>query len=83
MVRPRSFAFSRRTSSKVLRIVAPEPVELCVPRGTNGKSAVIYHLNQTGKGQLFVYQLSDGSTEQVSANPNADYRYPHGEAAPC
>ena len=39
--------------------------------------------NETGKGQLYVYRLEDGSTKRVSTNPNADYRYPHGEAAPC
>jgi hypothetical protein len=33
-------------------------------------------------GELFVYQLADGSTKRVSANAKADYRYPHGEAAP-
>jgi hypothetical protein len=27
--------------------------------------------------------LEDGSTRRVSINPDADYRYPHGEAAPC
>jgi hypothetical protein len=27
--------------------------------------------------------LEDGSTKRVSTNGGADYRYPHGEAAPC
>jgi hypothetical protein len=53
------------------------------PRWIQGESAVVYHLNSTGKGQLYVYQLADGSTSRVSTNTNADYRYPHGEAAPC
>jgi hypothetical protein len=53
------------------------------PRWINGESAVVYHLNNTGKGQLYVYQLDDGSTRRVSTNANADYRYPHGEAVPC
>jgi hypothetical protein len=53
------------------------------PRWINGEAAVVYHLNQTGKGELLVYRLSDGSTTRVSTNPDADYRYPHGEAAPC
>jgi hypothetical protein len=53
------------------------------PRWINGESAVVYHLNNTGKGQLYVYQLEDGSTRRVSTNAGADYRYPHGEAAPC
>ena len=52
--------------------------------GSEGEAAVVYHLmNQTGKGQLYVYRLEDGSTRRVSANAGADYRYPHGEAAPC
>jgi hypothetical protein len=53
------------------------------PRWIEGEAAVVYHLNQTGKGELFVYRLQDGSTTRVSTNPDADYRYPHGEAAPC
>jgi hypothetical protein len=53
------------------------------PRWIDGESAVVYHLNNTGKGQLYVYRLEDGSTRRVSTNANADYRYPHGEAAPC
>lgn len=53
------------------------------PRWIDGESAVVYHLNQSGKGELFVHRLSDGTTTRVSTNPNADYRYPHGEAAPC
>jgi hypothetical protein len=53
------------------------------PRWINGESAVIYHANPTGKGQLYVYRLEDASTARVSTNPAADYRYPHGEAAPC
>jgi hypothetical protein len=28
------------------------------------------------------YPLADGSTKQVSTDPKADYRYPHGEATP-
>ena len=53
------------------------------PRWIHGESAVVYHLNNTGKGQLYVYHLEDGSTKRVSPNADADYRYPHGEAAPC
>ena len=54
------------------------------PRWIEGDSAIVYHAySQTGKGQLYVYRLEDGSTTRVSANPGADYRYPHGEAAPC
>ncbi len=53
------------------------------PRWIQGESAVVYHLNNTGKGQLYVYQLEDDSTRRVSTNARADYRYPHGESAPC
>jgi Tol biopolymer transport system component len=53
------------------------------PRWINGESAVVYHLNDTGKGRLFVYDVKEGTTTCVSTNKDADYRYPHGEAAPC
>jgi hypothetical protein len=29
-----------------------------------------------------LFTLADGSTKQVSTDPKADYRYPHGEATP-
>ncbi len=60
-----------------------KPIWFAYPRWIAGESAVVYHSTQTGKGQLYVYQLEDGSTRRVSADPKADYRYPHGEAAPC
>jgi hypothetical protein len=60
-----------------------KPIWFAYPRWIQGESAVVYHSTQTGKGQLYVYQLEDGSTKRVSTNANADYRYPHGEAAPC
>jgi hypothetical protein len=53
------------------------------PRWIDGESAIVYHSGETGRNQLYVYRLDDGSTRRVSTNPNADYRYPHGEAAPC
>ena len=52
------------------------------PRWTKDEKAIIYHANTTGKGALFLYTLEDGVTRRVSTNPNADYRYPHGENAP-
>jgi hypothetical protein len=52
-------------------------------RWIEGESAVVYHLNSTGTGQLSVYRLEAGSARRVSTNPEADYRYPDGEAAPC
>lgn len=69
-----------------LEVIANEqgkPFWYAYPRWINGEAAVVYHLNNTGKGQLYVYQLADGSTTRVSTNAAADYRYPHGEAAPC
>jgi Tol biopolymer transport system component len=61
-----------------------KPFWYAYPRWIEGEAAVVYHMmNQTGKGQLYVYRLDDGSTRRVSTNTGADYRYPHGEAAPC
>ncbi len=60
-----------------------KPVWYAYPRWIDGGSAIVYHSTQTGKGQLYVYRLEDGFTQRVSVNLKADYRYPHGEAAPC
>lgn len=48
------------------------------PRWTKDESQIVYHAD----GKLFLYKLEDGSTKKVSTNDQADYRYPHGEAAP-
>lgn len=71
------------TNLKVIANAEGKPFWYAYPRWIDGQSAVVYHLNRTGKGELYVYRLADGSTRRVSTNPNADYRYPHGEAAPC
>jgi hypothetical protein len=71
------------TNLKVIANAEGKPFWYAYPRWIDGEAAVIYHLNQAGKGQLYVYRLEDGSTRRVSTNANADYRYPHGEAAPC
>ena len=71
------------TNLKAFANADGKPIWFAYPRWIHGESAVVYHSTQTGKGQLYVYQLEDGSTKRVSTNPNADYRYPHGEAAPC
>ena len=71
------------TNLKVIANEERKPFWYAYPRWINGESTVVYHLNQTGKGQLYVYRLEDGSTRRVSTNASADYRYPHGEAAPC
>jgi hypothetical protein len=60
-----------------------KPIWFAYARWIDGESAVVYHSTETGKGQLYVYRLDDGSITRVSTNPQADYRYPHGEAAPC
>lgn len=62
---------------------AGKPFWYAYPRWVDGEAAVIYHANTTGKGELFVYRLKDHTTARVSTNAKADYRYPHGEAAPC
>lgn len=53
------------------------------PRWIDGESAIVYHSGETGQNQLYVHRLGDGTTRRVSADGKADYRYPHGEAAPC
>ena len=60
-----------------------KPIWYAYARWIDGEAAVVYHSTQTGKGQLYVYRLADGSTTRVSTDLKADYRYPHGEAAPC
>lgn len=71
------------TNCKAIANEAGKPIWVAYPRWIDGESAVIYHSSETGKNQLYVYRLADGSTKRVSTNPAADYRYPHGEAAPC
>ncbi len=71
------------TNLKAFANAEAKPIWFAYARWINGESAVVYHSTQTGKGQLYVYQLEDGSTKRVSTNAKADYRYPHGEAAPC
>ena len=48
------------------------------PRWTKDETAIVYHASPS----LYLYTLEDGSTVKVSTNANADYRYPHCEAAP-
>ena len=71
------------TNLKAFANEAGEMIWYAYPRWIDGESAIVYHSGETGRNQLYVYQLADGSTRRVSTNPNADYRYPHGEAAPC
>jgi Tol biopolymer transport system component len=60
-----------------------KPYWFAYPRWIEGEAAVVYQSSETGKNQLYVYRLEDGSTQRVSTQPRSDYRYPHGEAAPC
>lgn len=78
------FDVKRRTVTNVKIIANKEygPGWFAYPRWTKDSKAVIYHANTTGKGQLFLYTLKDGTTEKVSTNDSIDYRYPHGEATP-
>ena len=71
------------TNVKAIANKEGKPIWYAYPRWIEGEAAVVYHSYETGKGQLYVYRLEDGSTRRVSMNPGADYRYPHGEAAPC
>ena len=71
------------TNLKPFANEAGKKIWFAYPRWIDGESAVVYHSGETGKNQLYVYQLEDASTKRISTNPNADYRYPHGEAAPC
>jgi len=78
------FDAKKRTITNVKAIANEEgkPIWYAYPRWIEGEAAVVYHSYETGKGQLYVYRLEDGSTKRVSTNVGADYRYPHGEAAP-
>ena len=71
------------TNLKAFANAEAKPIWFAYARWIDGESAIVYHSTQTGKGQLYVYLLEDGSTTRVSTNPKANYRYPHGEAAPC
>ncbi|MBE3096597.1 MAG: hypothetical protein IMZ44_05645 [Planctomycetes bacterium] len=78
------FDVKNRTITNVKAIANKEgkPIWYAYPRWVEGEAAVVYHSYETGKGQLYVYRLKDGATKRVSTNAGADYRYPHGEAAP-
>jgi len=71
------------TNLKPFANEAGKKIWFAYARWIDGEAAVVYHSGETGKNQLYVYRLEDGSTRRVSTNAKADYRYPHGEAAPC
>jgi len=60
-----------------------KPLWFGYPRWIEGGTAIVFHAGKPGNCQLYVHRPGDGATEQVSTNPKADYRYPHGEDAPC
>ena len=71
------------TNPKIIANEAGDPDTVYLyPRWTRDESAVVYHCNKTGKNQLYLYRLKDGSTIRVSTNAGADYMFPHGEATP-
>ena len=71
------------TNPKIIANEAGDPDTIYLyPRWTKDESAVVYHCNKTGKNQLYMYRLKDGSTIRVSTNADADYMFPHGEATP-
>lgn len=60
-----------------------KPRWFAYPRWIDGDSSIVYHSGESGQNQLYVHCLDDGTTRRVSTDPKADYRYPHGEGAPC
>jgi hypothetical protein len=52
------------------------------PRWTADEAGVMYHSNRTGKSQLYVHRLQDGSVTRLSTDPDADCMFPNAEATP-
>ncbi len=48
------------------------------PRWSKDEKMIVYHASPA----LYIYNVEDGSTVQVSTKDGADYRYPHMEATP-
>ena len=42
------------------------------PRWTKDGSAIVYHCGKTGKNQLYLYNLSDKTTQKISDDNGAD-----------
>ena len=70
------------TNARPIANKAYKNIWYAYPRWVKGESAVVYHSYESGRGALYLYTLADGSTRRVSTNPQADYRYPHGERSP-
>jgi len=71
------------TNAQAIANKEGKPHWIAYPRWVDGEEAIVYHSGESGTNQLYVYRLQDSSTRKVSMSPNADYRYPHGEGAPC
>lgn len=79
------FDVATRTVSnpKAITDTEPDPNVLWLyPCWTKDESAVVYYSDESGKPQLYLYRLADGSTIRVSTNPNATYKHPCAEATP-
>lgn len=79
------FDVTTRTVSNPKPITDTEPDPTIIylyPRWTNDESAVVYHCSKTGKNQLYMYRLEDGSTVRVSTKADAGYMFPCGERTP-
>lgn len=79
------FDVKTRTVSnpRAITDAAPDPnVVRLYPRWTSDESAVVYHCNVTGKQQLYMYRLADGSTVRVSTDADANCMFPCGKRTP-
>lgn len=79
------FDVKTRTVSNPKAITDADPdlkITWLCPRWTNDASAVVNHCNKTGKSQLYMYRLKDGSTARVSTNADANHMFPCGEKTP-
>ena len=66
------------TNAKPFANEDEKPIWFAYPRWSKDESSIVYHAG----GKLYLYKLEDGSTQKVSTNDRADYRYPHMEKAP-
>ena len=71
------------SNPKAITDTKPDPKIIWLyPRWTKDESAVVYHCSKTGKNQLYMYRLNDGSTVRVSTNADANYMFPCGQETP-
>ena len=66
------------TNAKPFANADGKPIWFAYPRWSQDESVIVYHAG----GKLFLYDVADASTRQVSTNDQAAYRYPHMEKAP-